>query len=650
MQADYGIHAVIEVLIKGHAELKKRLEELEKSSEKAEKGLDRTSLASKRLAEALVGAFSVGAIGVFATRAVQEFARVERGFNAIAFQLDRMGLGAEANIPKVRSFIDSLGADKIEATIPAYQRFLGILGSVEGAMASVKLAVDLSERSGQDLGGTVGSLTQLLQGEATDAANKFGLSLRDQNGEMKTSRELLEELIGLNKGFAEGQADTAEEIDRVTANLKRFKLAAGEVFAPAVGALGGFLEFLKQGADTIDATVNRSGQLLKNFVGLDTDERFARTFFGWVQDLREIWGEGSLDVAEEIADGTNDLLEKAEQRDRERRYKALQDRLAKEALAARAEAEANAKAAAEREEKARQAAENIARERARIEQESEDALLAAKIRATEEWSEEREQLELELLDRLRERAVAEAERVGAEVAVIEETFRLSKETLEDEYRARREEKEIDSQKKVTDAILEQLQREVDAKKRADAEEDARERQKRLDRIDTIEAIGSASIAAAQAIFGTNKALAIAQTIISTATAVMRALEIYGPTPLGYAVATATAAKGLLELATIRKTNFSKGRGFDDPANDRLAYLGGRRWAEDMIRNISAGFRGGLADLIPTAAPAAPVSNTSIRHGDTVVQIGALYGGDAGLRQLRRELDQAARRDAARRVR
>lgn len=633
MQADYGIYAVIEVLIKGHAELKKRLEELEKSSEKAEKGLDRTSLASKRLAEALVGAFSVGAIGVFATRAVQEFARVERGFNAIAFQLDRMGFGAEANIPKVRSFIDSLGADKIEATIPAYQRFLGILGSVEGAMASVKLAVDLSERSGQDLGGTVGSLTQLLQGEATDAANKFGLSLRDQNGEMKTSRELLEELIGLNKGFAEGQADTAEEIDRVTANLKRFKLAAGEAFAPAVGTLGGWLEFLKQGADTIDATVNRSGQLLKNFVGLDTDERFARTFFGWVQDLREIWGEGSLDVAEEIADGTNDLLEKAEQRDRERRYKALQDRLAKEAEAAKA---------------AQEAADRVAAERARIEQESEDALLAAKIRATEEWSEEREQLELELLDRLRERAIAEAERVGAEVAAIEETFRLSKETLEDEYRARREEKEIDSQKKVTDAILEQLQREVDAKKRADAEEDARERQKRLDRIDTIEAIGSASIAAAQAIFGTNKALAIAQTIISTATAVMRALEIYGPTPLGYAVAAATAAKGLLELATIRKTNFSKGRGFDDPANDRLAYLGGRRWAEDMIRNISAGFRGGLAAAIP-GSPTSNVSN-SYRYGDTVINVGSMYGGDAGLRQLRRELDQAARRDAARRVR
>lgn len=62
------------------------------------------------------------------------------------------------------------------------------------------------------------------------------------------------------------------------------------------------------------------------------------------------------------------------------------------------------------------------------------------------------------------------------------------------------------------------------------------------------------------LFGDSKAWAIAEAIINTATAITKALAVYGPTPQGFAAAAAAAAAGAAQLAAIRKQSASGGGG------------------------------------------------------------------------------------------
>lgn len=107
----------------------------------------------------------------------------------------------------------------------------------------------------------------------------------------------------------------------------------------------------------------------------------------------------------------------------------------------------------------------------------------------------------------------------------------------------------------------------------------------------------AVIGAMGAIFGESKALAAADAAISTWAGAARALKDW-PAPYSYVIAAATVAAGLARVAQINSTEPStQGSGFDNPSNDRAAYLGGRRWAADMIgeftKGVSAGWASGM---------------------------------------------------------
>lgn len=95
----------------------------------------------------------------------------------------------------------------------------------------------------------------------------------------------------------------------------------------------------------------------------------------------------------------------------------------------------------------------------------------------------------------------------------------------------------------------------------------------------------AGLAAASALFGGNKAVAIAGAIADTYSAANKAIAIYGPTPLGYAAMATAIITGLANVANIRKTS----AGFDDPVNDAIAVSFGRRFANDVVNLISVGF-------------------------------------------------------------
>jgi len=112
------------------------------------------------------------------------------------------------------------------------------------------------------------------------------------------------------------------------------------------------------------------------------------------------------------------------------------------------------------------------------------------------------------------------------------------------------------------------------------------------------------------------------------------------------LAALTAAAGLAQVAKIRKAR-PVGSGFDDPANDRLATLGGRAWARDMIQLFSDGFAQGLAGLGGgDAIPGRAAGNI----GDTISNVdqsstqnfnfgGAIIAGRVGMRRLKRQLRQ-----------
>jgi hypothetical protein len=104
-------------------------------------------------------------------------------------------------------------------------------------------------------------------------------------------------------------------------------------------------------------------------------------------------------------------------------------------------------------------------------------------------------------------------------------------------------------------------------------------------------------------FGIGKEIAIANAIINTYEGATKALAQGGI--LGEVMAAIVIATGIAQIATIASTNpgttastgaataTSSGQGFDDPAHDFKAYVGGQKWADDMVGQFSAGATAGF---------------------------------------------------------
>lgn len=101
-------------------------------------------------------------------------------------------------------------------------------------------------------------------------------------------------------------------------------------------------------------------------------------------------------------------------------------------------------------------------------------------------------------------------------------------------------------------------------------------------------------------FQDNKAFAVANAVVSTAEAVMKALSIYGPTPWGFAAAGVAAATGAAQIASIMSAN--KGRSSvagvsgggavpaaaaQAPSDQRVISisLGGRSYSREDVREL-----------------------------------------------------------------
>lgn len=103
-------------------------------------------------------------------------------------------------------------------------------------------------------------------------------------------------------------------------------------------------------------------------------------------------------------------------------------------------------------------------------------------------------------------------------------------------------------------------------------------------------------------FGASKELSIAQAIINTYEGATKALAQGGI--YGAVLAAIVIAAGLVQVANIESqeapaTGSISGKGFDDPGNDFASYVGGQRWARDMVDHFSAGAMAGFNSQVTT---------------------------------------------------
>lgn len=687
--ADQSLRMLIEILIKGGnvpAETAAKLRQLAKEADDFAKKTGSLEAGLKKLSAALVATFGAQQLISLVSQSVTQFARYERGLGAIGFQMRQLGLDAQRELPGVRAFLESLGAEKLQESIPAFQKFLTITKDVGAAQSLVRLAVDASETGIMSLAGAVDGLGNILQGRAALAAKEFGIQVRKANGDMKTHAELLDEVKAQFEGYAASTSDTQEELDKLNAEWTTFKNAIGEGVARILHLVGGLGRVTDVFRSLGPIAVKTGFELAGFFVGVGRaasealdlkriavggidsykaaikqafSSAFGKDGFGYEiegarDELDRIWAKSGAANAEAEAAGYEKAREIANRatggddaaaKEEERRRKEGQD-----ALDARArEYEQRRDAEAKFYEDLGDKADEFNREKAEREEQiviaAADDILALQIQQAEEAADEllgkntekwlkanevRTQLLLEQLEREKQSELAGLEEGSAAYNAILAKYALKRQILEN---------------KVTKNI-------ADTTKKSEKEKAAAALQA------TQMILGQLS-----ELFAKNKKLAAAKAIIDTYVGAQAAFaETPGPVWVKIAAAAIATLAGLARVRQIMATEESSGptsggasapetsgRGFDDPVNDRAAYVGSQRWGRDATREILAGMSAGMMEGARDAgAGPGGMDATGGRRSalaETIAQVMARSAGAGSSGRLAAALIPAAARGA-----
>lgn len=144
------------------------------------------------------------------------------------------------------------------------------------------------------------------------------------------------------------------------------------------------------------------------------------------------------------------------------------------------------------------------------------------------------------------------------------------------------------------------------------------------------------------VFGQNKELAIAQAVINTYEGATKALSQGGI--YGVVLAAIVIAAGLAQVAKIAESQPAKGGGgFDDPKNDFAAYVGGQKWAKDMVGQwtggVASGFSGVMKDGGGSQTTNNNNTNNSTRTANYNIRMSGLFdsSSDIAMRRFARGL-------------
>lgn len=694
---DTRIKAILELLLKGKGwkDGKKSLEATGKAADKTATKLKKADKAGAGFGRTIATYLGGAVLARFVKDSVLAFASLERRLNSLRFAMKNLGLDADRDLPKVVESLTAMeqaGGPLIQETIPAFQKFVGVLKDTGAALAATRLAADLSEAGLGNVETNAQRLSNLLQGRATEAAIAFGLELKDINGITKTQVQLLDELADLYGGFGSKVSDTETQTAKLASTWNQLKLNIGKPFAQAAkwaaDALGWIVTQAKLAGNSIGTLVSAAVQ---GFTGVGNVIRAAFDFKklvdqgpgAYLKTLTEtakremqiqadiladgikesirIRRKGGEDQATAEAEGWEKVREVARAKEREQAFKAAQ----KQAEADRKQAIKDAEA------------------RAAFDENIRDEILRAELEATEDGSQARLDAELVMLERLREQALDEAKTKGADVAMVNLLFDQMEQQRRNEFADERDEAEAERARDLAERLKsiddEARQTEIDVfaedqaqrlEMQLEALEDERQQvlenkelttdellaldrlyalkklkiekdlvaatkvldeQVKQNKQDMAFAIANQAIALGTALFGHSKALAAAETVLRTAMGVMSALALYPPNlPLAGLI----AATGAVQLATIMGANLGGGGG------------GG-----------TAGLSGGAGNVVPYNEPgqAAPGPDRRDRDQQGGSQqttnnynfTGTNIVDDASWRRMARKIRRAERRDQTR---
>jgi hypothetical protein len=775
--ADLKLEMVIELALRGKELPKDASAEMRRmydAAQQAKTGLDEMSggLVSAGKNVQMLGGLLVRFLGPVALAAlvrsgISEFAKLERAWRSLEHQLQAIGIASQEAMPRIRALLEGIesgGGALRQDTIPAFQKFLGVLGDVNSAMYATKLASDLAEAGFGNVTSNAEQLVQLFQGRARGAAQAFGVALRDANGNAREASEILKELGDRYGGFGDKASDAQTEVSKLSAQMNKLKESVGAVAHPALTVLNLAIEAIGKTMRSIPPTIGLVLQGLADLINLprlvasrwDWGAAIRETWLRYEDKMRDVWTKGGADLADALEQGRQDAeaaaasaaLADAQRRAQTMETEVLRARLsvAKEGSAERLALELEVlerekaeaiKAAEERgdatsaieerfrilregriaahedavrqiRERATKESEEQALRRARFEQGLEDELLRLRIEQAAEGSQERLKLELEMLERLEKRKLQEAEAAGANTLLVEEIFLEARDALRQQYadqeiarerdlarqrqahveqligeiarletenfergseeRLKREYEEIERRRAQQVQEAERLRTDVELvhkkwdlerlkAQQRNAQERARiEAMMVQQQLQTQIAYASQAVALGQALFGQNKAIAIAQAIVDTWRAATQVLP-------NWPLAALVIATGLANIARIRSASPGGSGGAAGAAT------GGGGIPTVTGPAATAGMEGGsqLSAAVAAPSPAPPPPTPVIVQGGStgptqvsndfsdrserpfIVQ-GNVYGGDAGLRELRRLIQQAERQDESRRVR
>lgn len=663
--AQEEVKYLIELLAKnkGALEAAAALSGVGKSAEGTTGKLGLMNSMSAKLGATLAGTLGVGALLAYGKASLTAFAQTERAFNSLRIQMNNLGIDSSRQLPRVQEFLERLeaaGDGMLKDTVPAFQTFLGLTKDVDAALFSVNLASRISESGLKDFGGAADVLASVLSGKANRALKDLGINLQESEDGSVDAKLALEKLT---EAFPQAVAqieDTTDKLDKLASVWEGLKRFTGETLVFAAEGIGQTFKAVQEGLRG-----TRAGALLDTVFPPGAAEQTGER------------------VGEEFDEGMKKALEVADQ--------------------------ARKAAQAKKDKEAAEKAKDAAARRTEFELRAEAELQESKADMTAAGTKARLQAELRLLDRQKAIAIASAGEVGASTAAIDQAFALAAEQLNAEHNAilieqdaelfrlrmegavrQREMEEAEAARqfeirmqqemaeeelvrtmlegnRITLQEREALEKQLaanDLKRKLAMTKSLKEQlalikahnerveqieaQSTAIRIDIAQTWANAAFTVGNALFGENKALAIAEALVNTYLGVARAMGTV-PYPANIAAAALVLAQGLAAVQQIRKTEKEKKgtKGFDNALNDRLAYLGGQRWADDMIRLTNEGFRDAVAnrELFRPPTPGPPEGQVGgMGGGDVHFHIGNVYGGPSGLRALGREIERARRLD------
>lgn len=588
--------------------LQKTTKETSDAQNKAAESTNNFTGALKRLVDAAIAFVAFDKVVGLLKESFQASIDAERAFRQLGAAVEAMG-GSADQAAAVKDWADQL--ERISGVaetdiVPAFLKFQTVTEDTVASQRLVQTAIGLSKAGLGEYSEVVSTLGAVMAGLPPRGRGTLDLMLK-QAVESGNLDQVLKDLISTYGDAGRALQDNATEVDRNRAAWGNTKEAIGGALTgmaaaarPVLQGLSLFLGMVEGGLfklagaavfsfTAVKANVEAMGKALKgDFAGADKAFRDAmdRAKGEW-----DAYSEKATNVLDGIAQAWDTQTQAGNEGAK------VREREVEAALAA---------AKARREKEAREAAAKAAKEKAEAELHAEIVALeraaqaaeAAERKKTESrklWLQIRNNLTKEETDA--EKKAAE-ERVRAYQAAAQREQRLKNLEAQTQKRTRRDDL-LDLRRTLALELMAEgrTAEEIKRIKKAIASVD---KEVRRDQAQAAAQAAGDMIYAAEAVFGQSKATGYAMAIVNAFMAYNNQLAQGDPWTAWVRAAAALAA-GIAQASKIKSTEVSAdGKGFDDPTNDAMARVGGRRWADDMVREFTAGVSRGWADAMRTS--------------------------------------------------